>query len=358
MLSFAPFSIEGRRVLLLAGSVFSPVEAKTAVCYVMYRGRDVVAVHRPGKPRSRVDELLGFGGGIPVVDDIDEALGFAPEVAIVGTAPTGGTLNSELREHITACLRGGVDVVSGMHAFLEDDEALARIAQESGARIWDVRRVEGQQRVSSGAGCTTGARVVAVVGSDCNVGKMTVSIELDREAARRGLRSAWAATGQTGMMLRGRGVAVDRVIADFVGGATEELVNEEGRNADIVFVEGQGSIVHPGYAGVTLGLIYGAQPDAFVLAHTADREHFKRFDDIPVPPLPELIDLHERLMRPFKPARVVAIAVNTSCFDEDAARAFLAGVENETGRPATDVVRFGCGPIIDSVIGGNDKEQI
>jgi uncharacterized NAD-dependent epimerase/dehydratase family protein len=195
-----------------------------------------------------------------------------------------------------------------------------------------------------------------VVGSDCNVSKMTVSLELERATRERGLRSAWAATGQTGMMLRGRGVAVDRVISDFVGGATEELVNEEGRDADVVFVEGQGSIVHPGYAGVTLGLMYGAQPDSLVLAHTADREHFKRLDDIPVPPLPELIELHERLMAPFKPARVVAIAVNTSCLGENAARSFLEEVEKDTGRPAADVVRFGCDPIIGPVVAAITKE--
>jgi uncharacterized NAD-dependent epimerase/dehydratase family protein len=151
------------------------------------------------------------------------------------------------------------------------------------------------------------------------------------------------------MMLRGRGICVDRVISDFVGGATEALVDYEGRDADVVFVEGQGAILHPGYAGVTLGMLYGAMPDHLVLAHTADREHFKRLE-APLPPLPELVDVYERLMRHHKPARVAAIALNTSSLDEADARRALDDVSNATGLPAADVIRFGCAPILDAVM--------
>ena len=357
MLTTAPFPLEGRRTLLLAGPSLSQVEAKTAVCYLMYRGDDVIAVHGKGKGGAGTRDVLGTSRDVPIVDDIAEALAMEPEVAVVGTAPPGGILDEALRAQILACLSGGVDVVSGLHSFLEDDPEINGVADRSGARIWDVRRVNVEPAVSAGAGCTTGARVVLVVGSDCNVGKMTVAVELDRAARERGLRSSWAATGQTGIMLRGRGIAVDRVISDFVGGAAEELVNAEGRDVDIVFVEGQGSIFHPGYAGVTLGLMYGVMPDALVLAHTADREHFKRMD-FPVPPMPELIEVHERLLLPFKRARVGAIAVNTSTLDDDAARRLLRDVEEETGRPATDVVRFGCDAILAAIIqAGNEEEK-
>jgi len=351
MISTAPFQLAGRRTLLLADGSFSQVEAKTAVCYLMYQGDDVVAVLDAGHAGATAREVVGIGGDTPVVATVAEALRHNPEVAIIGTAPMGGALDGPLREQVAACLRAGVDVVSGLHTFISDDDALASLAGSNGARIWDARRVEDQERVSTGEGCTTGASVVLVTGTDCNVGKMTATVALDRGAGERGIRSAWAATGQTGIMLRGRGVAVDRVISDFVGGATEELVNAEGEGAEIVWVEGQGAIVHPGYAGVTLGLMYGAMPDAMVMAHTADREHFKRIDSLPLPSIPELIRLHEQLMRPFKPAPVAAIAVNTSSLDERSARAYLVELTSETGRVADDVVRFGSAAVLDAVLG-------
>jgi uncharacterized NAD-dependent epimerase/dehydratase family protein len=350
MISTAPFQLAGRRTLLLADGSFSQVEAKTAVCYLMYRSEDVVAVLDRDRAGETTGAVVGLGGDTPVVASVAEALAVRPEVAIVGTAPMGGALDGPLREQVVACLDAGVDVVSGLHSFLSDDEALAALAAARGARIWDVRRVEDQKRVSTGGGCSTGASVVLVTGTDCNVGKMTAAVALDRGAQERGIRSAWAATGQTGIMLRGRGVAVDRVIADFIGGATEALVDVEAEGADLVWVEGQGAIVHPGYAGVTLGIMYGAMPDALVLAHTADREHFKRLGSLPLPPIPQLIRLHEELMRPFKPARVAAIAVNTSCLDERAARAYLEELSSETGRVADDVIRFGSAAVIDAVV--------
>jgi len=350
MISTAPFPLAGRRTLLLADGSFSQVEAKTAVCYLMYQGDDVVAVLDAEHAGATTQEVVGVGGDTPVVATIADALRYRPEVAIVGTAPMGGALDGPLREQVVECLRAGADVVSGLHTFLSDDDALDSLAKSNNSRIWDVRCVEGQQSVSTGEGCRTGASVVLVTGTDCNVGKMTAAVALDRGAGKRGLRSAWAATGQTGIMLRGRGVAVDRVISDFIGGATEELVNVEGEDADIVWVEGQGAIVHPGYAGVTLGLMYGAMPDAMVLAHTADREHFKRIDSLPLPPIPDLIRLHEQLMRPFKPATVAAIAVNTSSLDAPSARAYLDELSSETERVADDVVRFGSAAVLDAVL--------
>jgi uncharacterized NAD-dependent epimerase/dehydratase family protein len=189
-----------------------------------------------------------------------------------------------------------------------------------------------------------------IVGSDCNVGKMTVSLELCRAARRRGIKAAWAATGQTGMLLRERGICVDRVISDFVGGAAEELVNAEGAGMDLLFVEGQGAIVHPGYAAVTLGLLYGVMPDCMVLAHVAGRELLKRLDT-PILPVSDLVALHERLMAPFKPSPVAGITLNTSTLETGAARAELGRESKQSGLPVSDVVRFGCDPVLDSVLG-------
>lgn len=345
----APFPIRGRKLLLLADGAFSDVDAKTAACLVMYRADEVAAVLDAGQAGRAVSDVLGYGGDIPVVATVGEGVARGAEVAVVGTAPMGGLLDGALREQLRECAFGGLDIVSGLHVFLAEDAALAALARERGVRIWDVRRVPDLHTVSTGAGCTTGARAVAVVGSDCNVGKMTVALELSEAVSRRGIASAWAATGQTGMMLRERGIAIDRVIADFVGGATETLVNFEGAGQEVVFVEGQGAITHPGYAGVTLGMLYGTMPDCMVLAHVAGRERMKRLE-LPVPPLPELIELYEALMAPHRPSRVVGVALNTKRLGEKEAHAELDRVTDETGRPAFDVIRFGCDGLADAVL--------
>lgn len=349
MLTTAPFPIRGRKALLLANRLFSPVWAKTAVCFLMYRAEDAVAILDSDQVGKTADDVLGFGGGVPVVGAVEEGLALGAEIAIVGTAPMGGGLEGEIREEVLACLRAGLDVVSGLHAFLNDDLECRVAKAATGAKIWDVRRVEGPFRVSTGEGCKTGAKSVLVVGSDCNVGKMTVAVELHQAAEAAGVSSAWAATGQTGMILRERGICVDRVVSDFVGGAAEELVNAESVGRDLVLVEGQGAVVHPGYAGVALGLLYGVMPDCMVLAHVAGRDKLKRLET-PILPLEELVDLHERLMAPFKRSPVVGVSLNTAGLDEGQARAELERAGDQTGLPATDVVRFGCRPIVEAIL--------
>lgn len=348
MISHAPFAVTGRRTLHLANGRFSSINAKTAACLLRYRAADAVAVLDAAQAGKTAAAVLGYGGAVPVVATLGEALALGPEVAIVGTAPRGGGIEGSMGDDIEACLRAGVDVVSGLHEFLGDDDRFAGACAASGAQVWDVRRPPATRSVSEGAGCTSGARVVLTVGTDCNVGKMTVVFELYRAARARGARVEWAATGQTGMILRGRGVPIDAVVADFIGGATEELVEVEGRDADLVFVEGQGAIIHPGYAGVTLGLMYGAMPDCMVLVHDATRDTLKGLS-LRMPPLDELVARYQHAMAALRPSPVVAVAVNTSRLDDAAARALLSRIETQTGLPATDAVRYGCDPILDAV---------
>jgi uncharacterized NAD-dependent epimerase/dehydratase family protein len=339
----------GRRTVLLAEADFSTFGSKTAVCYMRYRGDDVVAVLDSTRRGQRVSDALGFGGDVPIVGTVAEALAYRPDLAIVGVAPRGGQLEPAVRRQVIECLRAGVDVVNGLHVFLGDDREIVTEAAMSGVQIWDVRAVPDFQVVGSGVGCTTGAKTVMITGSDCNVGKMTATLELYNEAEARGLNTAWAATGQTGMMLRGRGIAIDRVISDFISGATEELVNSEGRGRDIVFVEGQGSLLHPGYAAVTLGLAFGTMPDCQVLVHASERDYIAH-TEVAMPPLPDVIERYETVVEPFKRSPVVAIALNTAGFGTDVARDMIAATSKETGLPTTDPVRFGAGEILDAVL--------
>ena len=191
------------------------------------------------------------------------------------------------------------------------------------------------------------------VGSDCAIGKKTVAVELDLEARRRGLRSVFVPTGQTGIAIAGWGIAVDAVVADFLAGAAERLVVEgHSRGGDLLFVEGQGSLVHPLYSGVTLGLIHGSAPHAYVLCHRAGSTEIEGCPGHPIPPLAELVELHERIALPRRPAKVACVAVNTAGLSDDSARAAVAEAELETGLPADDPVRFGAGRLLDSILDG------
>ena len=287
---------------------------------------------------------------IPIVASVEAALEFEPTTAQVGVAPTGGRLPDEWRELFRAAIEAGLDVESGLHVFLADDPELVELAERRGVELLDLRRPPGDLSVVTGENLRHGAEVVLTVGSDCAIGKKSVAIELDREARQRGLRSVFVPTGQTGIMIAGWGIAVDAVVADFVAGAAERLVVEGSRRGELLFVEGQGSLVNPQYSGVTLGLYHGSAPQWLVLCHAAGQTEIEGCPGHPIPPLAELVELHERIALPARPARVVAIALNTAALDDDAARAGIAAAEDETGLPADDPVRFGAARLLDAVL--------
>ena len=195
-----------------------------------------------------------------------------------------------------------------------------------------------------------GVRVVHSVGSDTVIGKKVVTLELDRVARERGLRSVYVPTGQTGVAIAGWGLAVDHVISDYVAGAAERLVHEGSEHGDLLFVEGQGALFHPAYSGVTLGLLHGSAPDVLVLVHKAGATSVRNYPDLPLVPLPELVAAYESVTRPVRPARVAAIALNTSALDDDAARAAVDQAERDTGLVTDDVVRFGPERVLDAVL--------
>jgi uncharacterized NAD-dependent epimerase/dehydratase family protein len=249
------------------------------------------------------------------------------------------------------CIEAGLDIINGLHVYLANIDEIVRAAGRSGSRLWDVRRVPEIRAVASGRGCTTGAKTVLVAGTDCNVGKMTTTVELHRALSSKDVDAGWAATGQTGIVLHGRGVAIDAVVADFIGGAAEELVNFEGEGREVVVVEGQGSLIHPGYAGVTLGLLFGVVPDCIVLAHAAGRERVGE-SHVRMPPVRQMIELHESTMRPLKETRVVAMALNTAGIEEGRALEMISELHEKTGLVVNDPVRFGASDIAGAVLDG------
>jgi uncharacterized NAD-dependent epimerase/dehydratase family protein len=251
------------------------------------------------------------------------------------------------------CVEHGLDVENGLHVFLADDHSLAALAAERGVELRDLRRPPAGLSTATGEGLSVDATIVLTVGSDCAIGKMTVSCELDLEARRRGLRSVFVPTGQTGMVIAGWGLAIDAVVADFLAGAAERLVLEgRDRGGGLLWVEGQGSLVHPVYSGVALGLYHGSAPHLLVLCHEAGRTHIEGAGGGPhsIPPLRELVELHERMALPARPARVAAVALNTRALGADEARVAIEAAEEETGLPADDPVRFGAAKLVDAVL--------
>lgn len=338
-----------RRVLILAEGRFGVLDAKTATCVIRYAPDDVVAVLDSVTAGRTTDDVLGFGPPLPIVGTLEEGLALAPDTFLIGVAPRGGRLPEAWADMIATALGRGVNVVSGLHTFLGDDPRLAAAAAAGGATIRDLRRVPEVLPVASRKAAGVEATVVLTVGTDCNVGKMTASVELQRSAAARGWAAAFAPTGQTGLFLGGEGMVVDRVIADFIAGAAETIVLANAPGQDFVFVEGQGSLLHPGYSGVTLGLLHGSMPDALILVHQPTRRRTLN-DEIEIMPLPDWIELHERLAGYLKPAPVVGIAINGWDLDASAAREWAARITAETGLPAVDPVKFGAGELVDALV--------
>lgn len=346
------------RFLILAEGDFGPMTSKTANSVIRYLPERVVGVLDRRHAGRTTQDILGFGGKIPVVGSMREGLVLGPTAVLVGIAPQGGQLPPEWRAWLAEALDGGCDLWSGLHTFLADDPVLAAKAKAGGRKILDLRRPPADLPVASGAAKAVEPYVVLTVGTDCNVGKMTAQLQLARQLNASGLRTRFVATGQTGIMIEGWGIAVDAVVSDFVAGAAERLVLQGAEDADVVLVEGQGSINHPGYSAVTLGLLHGSCPDAMILCHQSSREYIGDYREaawLRIPPLSEYIRLYETIGAAVHPTKVIGIALNTYDLNDEAARRACEAATRETGLPATDPVRFDPEPLLAAVRQGREQ---
>src|SRR5207247_306926 len=288
--------------------------------------------------------------GVPVVGTVDDALRFAPNTALVGVATQGGRFPGDWQELLKGCVAKGLDLENGLLVRLRDIPGLPELAAKRGVELRDLREPPGDLGTATGENLEVDATIVLTVGSDCAIGKMTATCELDLEARKRGLRSVFVPTGQTGIAIAGWGISVDAVVSDFLAGAAERLVVEGARRGDLLWVEGQGAILHPVYSGVTVGLIHGSAPHLYVLCHEVGRTVVGGDPEEPIPLLSELVELHERASLPARPAKIACIALNTRDLGEAEARAAVAEAEADTGLPADDPVRFGAARLLDAVL--------
>jgi uncharacterized NAD-dependent epimerase/dehydratase family protein len=351
----ATYALAGRRHAVLTEGFLTDPHGKTAHGVIRYRPEQVVAVIDSQHAGKRVcDVVPSLRSDAPIVASVREALAYEPRSLLIGFATDGGAIPPKLRAPIVEAIDAGLDVISGLHEVLADDPALAARAASKHVELIDVRVPPANIPLFSGAVYRDKRTKVLAVGSDCAVGKMTAMLEIERAAREAGGKVEFVATGQTGILITGKGIAVDRVISDFVTGAAEQLVLGADPEADVVLVEGQGSIFHPAYAPVTFGLLYGSAPDALLLCHRVGLEHIMGFEQR-LPSLPTLIEMHERILSFVKPARVIGIVLDTSALSAEKATEAIARTQDETGLPADDPVRNGGGNLWSVVNGAFSK---
>ena len=336
---------EQPRVAILAEGSFTRQAAKTAIGAIRYAPYPIVAVVDSTQAGGDSAALAGAGRDIPIVATVGEAVARGATVFLIGTATPGGRIPDPYRPLLAEVLGRGLAVWNGLHERVLSDGALRAAAQRGGGSVRELREPPADLPVGGHRTRRAGVRVVLTVGSDAAVGKMTVALELAQALRRTGRRAAFVATGQTGIAIAGEGISVDAVVADFIAGAAERLVCDAAEDADWVIVEGQGALTHPGFSGVTLGLLHGSAPDALVLCHDASRTAVKGFPDLPLRPLRELVALYQDAATwsrvPGARVPVVAVALNTSALDADAADRAVRAATAETHLPAADPVRDG-----------------
>ncbi|MBW4626157.1 MAG: DUF1611 domain-containing protein [Brasilonema octagenarum HA4186-MV1] len=340
-----------QRVAVLLHQELLGRHGKTGLSILRYSEAPIVAVIDREYAGKSLTELTGIKRDVPIVASVAAALEYQPQVLVIGIAPKGGVLPDDYWHELKNALSAGMSIVNGLHtplASMPDLKALLKPGQV----IWDVRKEPPNLDVASGLARNLACQRVLTVGTDMSVGKMSTSLELHWASRRRGLRSKFIATGQTGLMLEGDGVPLDAVRVDFAAGAVEQVVMRYGKNYDILHIEGQGSLLHPG-STATLPLMRGSQPTQMILVHRAGQTEV--INGVPIPPLSEVVKLYETVARAggaFAPVPVVGISLNTKNLDESQALDAVAQTETETGIPCTDPIRFGVDKLLNALMQG------
>jgi uncharacterized NAD-dependent epimerase/dehydratase family protein len=334
-----------RRFIILTEGHTEPVTAKTASCVIRYCPDQVVALLDATQQGKSSKELLDVGD-VAVVGGLADA----PDAntLLIGIANPGGIMPSAWRRLIHDAIDRGMDIVSGMHDFLADDRELARAARRRGVRLIDVRDNR-LKRIARGEGLRDDCLRIHTVGHDCSVGKMVTSVEITRGLKDRGWDAKFAATGQTGIVVEGDGYPIDCMVADFVSGAAEQLVLDH-QHHDIVVIEGQGSLVHPSYSGVTLGLLHGCQPHGLIFCYEPGRTYPLGLKHLTLPPLAQIVELYEKAANVLNPCRVIGFSMNSRKLTPEQAHQERERMHDEFGVPVCDIFRHGTDQLVDAVL--------
>jgi len=341
----------GDRVAILLHGGTTTNRGKTGISLLRYSTLPVVAVIDQDCAGQDLVQLTGIQRPVPIVASVAEALTYNPTVLSIGIAPSGGALPDEWRDALKQALGSGLSIVNGLHTRMALDSDLTDVLQ--GDRwIWDVRQEPTGLTVGSGQARSLPCRRVLTVGTDMSVGKMSTSLELHRACLRKGVRSRFIATGQTGLMLGEDGIPLDAVRVDYAAGAVEQMVMKYGNDYDILHIEGQGSFMNPA-STATLPLMRGSQPTHLILVHRAGQTHIHSFPDFEIPPLPTVIRVYETVVSAggtFAPTKVAGIALNTFHLSNEEAQRAIAQTQEETGLPCADAIRYGAESLLAAVL--------
>lgn len=334
-----------RRMVILTEGHSNPHTAKTACSVMRYRPQEVVAVFDSQSLGKSIQELLGVPIDVPFIAslaDADDA-----NTLLIGIAPPGGRIPDAWRSVVLEAIRRGMDIVSGLHDFLCDDEEFAAAANEYGVQLVDVRK-NNETTIARRVGIREDCYRLHTVGHDCSVGKMVTSIEITEGLKRRNVDAKFIATGQTGIMVSGEGCPVDRVIADFVSGATERLLLDS-QHHDVLVFEGQGSLVHPSYSAVTLGILHGCMPHALIMCYEVGREVITGVEHVKIPPLDQIRDLYLTMSNIFERTEFVGVSMNGRRVSAEEAEEEKKRVRELLGLPVCDVFRDGPDELVEAV---------
>lgn len=337
------------RVAILLHDGIQGVHGKTGLAVLRYSEAQIVAVIDRQCAGKSLPVVAGINRDVPIVANVEKALAYKPDVLTIGIAPSGGVLPDEWWQEIKQAIAHGLSIVNGLHTPMNIPEVQDSLRE--GQWIWDVRQEPDNLPIGSGKARSLACRRVLTVGTDMGVGKMSTSLELNKAAQKRGLRSKFLASGQAGLMIAGDGVPLDAIRVDFASGAVEQMVMRYGNDYDILHIEGQGSLLHPG-STATLPLIRGSQATDLILVHRAGQVHIRNHPQVEIPPMPDVIELYEMVARgagAFASVKVVAIALNTFHLNIADAQQAIEQVKAETGLPCTDPVRFGADTLLDAV---------
>lgn len=335
-----------RTIVILTEGHTNPHTAKTASCMIRYRPDEVVAV-LDGTQRGRTTgEVLGVGGALPIVGSLAEAP--PADTLLLGIAPPGGKIPLAWRPVILEAIGRKMNIWSGLHDFVSNDAEFSAAAAAAGVRIVDVRKND-EREIARRRGLRNDCLRIHTVGHDCSIGKMVASVELTEGLKRRGVAAKFIATGQTGIMVEGDGLPLDCVVADFVSGAAEKMVLQHQDRHDVLVVEGQGSLVHPSYSGVTLSLLHGCCPHGLIYVYEIGRTVVTGVDHVVIPPMDRLLKMYEMMSNANFTCRILGIAVNSRRVSAAEAAAERERVRRETGLPVCDVIRDGSDELIDAI---------
>lgn len=339
-----------RKILLLTEGFSNPHAGKTARNLLYYKPEEILAVFDRQNAGKRSGELFG-AGDVPVISSFDNARD--ANTLAIGVAPPGGLLPANYKEIIIESIQRGMNVISGLHTFLSDDYELLKLAKEYGVKIFDTRKND-EHEVVNRIGIREDCLRIHTVGNDSSLGKMVTSLEITLAMKRAGLDAKFAATGQTGIMIEGDGCPIDAVVGDYINGAAEQLVLKN-QHHKILLIEGQGSLVHPRYSSVTLGLLHGCIPHGMIMCYEVGREYVHGLDGIKIPPLKEVINTFEAMANVMFPSKVIGIAINSRKVSKEDADTEQKRIKEEFGLPACDVVRHGSDELMEAILDYGEK---